>query len=59
MKWYSSEVAPEVAMDAVQHFGGNNYMTEYRVEQLARDAKSLMIYADSNEVQIIHVARIC
>ena len=32
-------------------------MTEYRVEQLARDAKSLMIYAGSNEVQITHVAR--
>ncbi len=27
------------------------------VEQLARDAKSLMIYAGSNEVQITHVAR--
>ena len=33
------------------------YMTEYRVEQLARDAKSLMIYAGSNEVQITHVAK--
>ena len=44
-------------MDAVQLFGGNGYMTEYRVEQLARDAKSLMIYAGSNEVQITHVAR--
>ncbi|MET0453440.1 MAG: acyl-CoA dehydrogenase family protein, partial [Mycobacterium sp.] len=45
IKWYSSEAATEVAMDAVQLFGGNGYMTEYRVEQLARDAKSLMIYA--------------
>ena len=44
-------------MDAVQLFGGNGYMTEYRVEQLARDAKSLMIYAGSNEVQITHVAK--
>jgi alkylation response protein AidB-like acyl-CoA dehydrogenase len=57
IKWYSSEVATEVAMDAVQLFGGNGYMTEYRVEQLARDAKSLMIYAGSNEVQITHVAK--
>ena len=46
-------------MDAVQLFGGNGYMTEYRVEQLARDAKSLMIYAGSNEVQITHVAGGC
>ncbi len=57
MKWYSSEVATEVAMEAVQLLGGNGYMAEYRVEQLARDAKSLMIYAGSNEVQITHVAK--
>ncbi|MFL6174788.1 MAG: acyl-CoA dehydrogenase family protein [Marmoricola sp.] len=57
MKWYSSEAATDVAMDAVQLFGGNGYMAEYRVEQLARDAKSLMIYAGSNEIQITHVAK--
>jgi alkylation response protein AidB-like acyl-CoA dehydrogenase len=57
MKWYCSQAATDVAMEAIQLFGGNGYMTEYRVEQLARDAKSLMIYAGSNEVQITHVAR--
>ena len=57
IKWYCSQAATEVAMDAVQLFGGNGYMAEYRVEQLARDAKSLMIYAGSNEVQITQVAR--
>ena len=57
MKLYSSKAATDVAMEAVQLFGGNGYMTEYRVEQLARDAKSLMIYAGSNEVQVTHVAK--
>lgn len=57
IKYYCSKAATDVAMEAVQLFGGNGYMTEYRVEQLARDAKSLMIYAGSNEVQITHVAR--
>ena len=57
MKLYSSETATDVAMDAVQLFGGNGYMTYYRVEQLARDAKSLMIYAGSNEIQVTHVAK--
>jgi hypothetical protein len=57
IKLYSSETATEVAMDAVQLFGGNGYMAEYRVEQLARDAKSLMIYAGSNEVQVTHIAK--
>ena len=56
IKWYCSQAATDVAMEAVQLFGGNGYMTEYRVEQLARDAKSLMIYAGSNEIQITHVA---
>jgi len=57
MKLYSSQAATEVAMEAVQLFGGNGYMSEYPVEQLARDAKSLMIYAGSNEVQITQVAK--
>lgn len=57
MKWYASETATDVAMEAVQLFGGNGYMSEYPVEQLARDAKSLMIYAGSNELQITHVAK--
>ncbi len=57
MKLYSSRAASEVAMEAVQLFGGNGYMAEYHVEQLARDAKVLMIYAGSNEVQTTHVAK--
>jgi alkylation response protein AidB-like acyl-CoA dehydrogenase len=57
MKLYASRAATDVAMEAVQLFGGNGYMAEYRVEQLARDAKSLMIYAGSNEVQVTHVAK--
>lgn len=57
MKYYCSHAATDVAMEAIQLFGGNGYMTEYRVEQLAREAKSLMIYAGSNEVQITHVAK--
>ncbi|MFF0545751.1 acyl-CoA dehydrogenase family protein [Nocardia thailandica] len=57
MKLYATETATDVAMEAVQLFGGNGYMAEYRVEQLARDAKSLMIYAGSNEIQVTHVAK--
>ena len=57
IKLYCSETATEVAMEAVQLFGGNGYMAEYRVEQLARDAKSLMIYAGSNEIQVTHIAK--
>ncbi|MBI2708504.1 MAG: acyl-CoA dehydrogenase family protein [Actinobacteria bacterium] len=57
MKLYSARAATEVAMEAVQLFGGNGYMAEYRVEQLARDAKVLQIYAGTDEIQITHIAK--
>ncbi len=57
MKLYSAQAASEVAMEAVQLFGGNGYMAEYRVEQLARDAKVFQIYAGTDEIQVTHIAR--
>jgi alkylation response protein AidB-like acyl-CoA dehydrogenase len=57
MKLYSARAATEVALEAVQIFGGNGYMAEFRVEQLARDAKVLQIYAGTDEIQITHIAR--
>jgi alkylation response protein AidB-like acyl-CoA dehydrogenase len=57
MKLYSARAATEVAMDAVQLFGGNGYMAEFGLEQLARDAKALQIYGGTDELQIIHIAR--
>ncbi|HVM08680.1 MAG TPA: acyl-CoA dehydrogenase family protein [Acidimicrobiales bacterium] len=57
MKLYSAQAAMEVALEAVQLFGGNGYMAEYQVEQLARDAKVLQIYAGTDEIQVTHIAR--
>ncbi|WCO65639.1 acyl-CoA dehydrogenase family protein [Iamia majanohamensis] len=57
MKLYSARAATEVAMEAVQLYGGNGYMSEFRVEQLARDAKVLQIYAGTDEIQITHIAK--
>ena len=57
MKLYSARAATEVAMEAVQLHGGNGYMSEFRVEQLARDAKVLQIYAGTDEIQITHIAK--
>ncbi len=56
-KLYSAQAAMEVALEAVQLFGGNGYMAEYQVEQLARDAKVLQIYAGTDEIQVTHIAR--
>ncbi len=57
MKLYAARAASEVAMEAVQLFGGNGYMAEFRVEQLARDSKVLQIYAGTDEIQITHIAK--
>ena len=57
MKLYSARAAVEVAMEAVQVHGGNGYMAEYAVEQLARDSKVLQIYAGTDEIQIRAIAK--
>ena len=56
LKLYSAQAATEIALEAVQLFGGNGYMSEYEVEQLARDAKVLQIYAGTDEIQVTHIA---
>ncbi len=56
-KLYCAGAAVEVALEAVQLFGGNGYMAEYRVEQLARDAKVLQIYGGTDEIQVSQIAR--
>jgi len=56
-KLYSARMATEVAMEAVQIHGGNGYMREFHVEQLARDAKLLQIGGGTDEIQIVTIAR--
>jgi alkylation response protein AidB-like acyl-CoA dehydrogenase len=56
-KLYAAQAAMEVALEAVQVFGGNGYMAEFQVEQLARDAKVLQIYAGTDEIQVSQIAR--
>jgi alkylation response protein AidB-like acyl-CoA dehydrogenase len=56
-KLYSAQAAMEVALEAVQLFGGNGYMAEFQVEQLCRDAKVLQIYGGTDEIQVSQIAR--
>ncbi len=56
-KLYSAQTAMEVALEAVQLFGGAGYTSEYPVEQLCRDAKVLQIYGGTDEIQISQIAR--
>ena len=56
-KLYAAQAAMEVTLEAVQLFGGNGYMAEYRIEQLCRDTKVLQIYAGTDEIQVTQIAR--
>jgi acyl-CoA dehydrogenase len=56
-KLYSAQAAMDTCLEAVQLFGGNGYMAEYRVEQLCRDAKVLQIYGGTDEIQVSQIAR--
>lgn len=57
MKLYAAQACMEVTTEAVQVFGGMGYMREARVEQLMRDAKILQIYAGTDEMQVIAIAK--
>lgn len=55
-KCYASDIAMEVASEAIQMFGGYGYSREYPVEKLLRDAKIFQIFEGTNEIQRIVVA---
>lgn len=50
-KMYASDVAMEVATNALQMFGGYGYMREYPIEKYFRDAKITQIYEGTNQIQ--------
>ena len=52
-KRVASDVAMEIATEAVQIFGGYGYSEEYPVARHLRDAKITQIYEGTNEVQLM------
>lgn len=50
-KCFASDIAMQVATEAVQIFGGYGFTKEYPVERFMRDAKVQQIYEGTNEVQ--------
>ncbi|MFK7978973.1 MAG: acyl-CoA dehydrogenase family protein [Saprospiraceae bacterium] len=56
-KLYASEVAMEVAVEAVQVHGGYGFVKEYHVERLMRDAKITQIYEGTSEIQRMVISR--
>ncbi len=56
-KLYSSKIAVECALDAVQIHGGYGYVREYLVERYLRDSKITEIYEGTSEIQRLVIAR--
>lgn len=56
-KLYSSEIAVEAALDAIQIHGGYGYIKDYPVERYLRDAKLGTIGEGTSEVQRLVIAR--
>ncbi|MFZ0454482.1 MAG: acyl-CoA dehydrogenase [Ignavibacteriaceae bacterium] len=56
-KLYSSKIAVECALDAIQIHGGYGYVREYLVERYLRDSKITEIYEGTSEIQKLVIAR--
>jgi len=56
-KLYTSEVAVEVANEAVQIFGGYGYTKDFPVEKFYRDAKLCTIGEGTSEIQKLVISR--
>jgi alkylation response protein AidB-like acyl-CoA dehydrogenase len=56
-KLFATEMAEEVAIEAMRIHGGYGYSLEYPIERLYRDAPLLMIGEGSNEIQHLIIAR--
>jgi acyl-CoA dehydrogenase len=47
----------EIAVDAVQIFGGYGFIKDYKVEKFMRDAKILQLYEGTAQIQRMVIAR--
>ncbi len=56
-KLFSSRVAMETSVEAVQVHGGYGFVKEFHVERFMRDAKITQIYEGTSEVQKIVISR--
>ena len=56
-KLFSSKVAMDTTIEAVQIHGGYGYVKEYHVERLMRDAKITQLYEGTSEIQKIVISR--
>jgi len=56
-KYWITEVQGKIIDRCLQLFGGYGYMEEYPISRLYRDARVMRIYAGSNEIMKVIIAR--
>ncbi|MBS1628840.1 MAG: acyl-CoA dehydrogenase family protein [Bacteroidetes bacterium] len=56
-KYYASEIAVQIATDAVQIFGGYGYTKDFPVEKFYRDSKLCTIGEGTSEIQKLVISR--
>ncbi|MEX2238514.1 MAG: acyl-CoA dehydrogenase family protein [Dehalococcoidia bacterium] len=56
-KYFASDVAMKVTLDALQLHGGMGYMREEPLEKWVRDAKIFQIFEGTNEIQRLVISR--
>ncbi|HEV8045700.1 MAG TPA: acyl-CoA dehydrogenase family protein, partial [Rubrobacter sp.] len=56
-KLYASQVANEVAYEAIQVLGGRGYMKDHPVQRYYRDARVTEIYEGTSEIQRLVISR--
>jgi alkylation response protein AidB-like acyl-CoA dehydrogenase len=56
-KLYSTDMAMEVTLEALQVFGGYGYLEEFPMARRVRDAKACQIYEGTNQIQRGVIAR--
>jgi acyl-CoA dehydrogenase len=56
-KWWTTETQGKVLDECLQLYGGYGYMVEYPIARLWRDARVLRIWAGTNEIMKMIIAR--
>lgn len=56
-KWWVTDMARRISADCLQLHGGYGYMDEYRISQFYRDVAVGPIYAGSNEIMKVIIAK--
>lgn len=56
-KRFAADSAMEIAVDAVQVFGGYGFIKDYPVEKLMRDAKIMQLYEGTSQIQRLVIAK--